>query len=153
MGACANGQTAIASLLLQRGADINRQSNVFNPSLLSSHCHLSNFLSAEWLECSYGCLLLRSHCHRLPSPGEGGGRFTERQCQTHRCSSLLSFNSQNGKTALDIARENLENECAEVLERHFVREVSRSQHPSLPNPALFSLSFTLFIPWPASCNR
>jgi hypothetical protein len=67
--------------------------------------------------------------------------------------SPLSFISQEGKTALDIARERKKNECAEVLERHFDREVSRSQHPSRPNPALTSLSFTLSIPWPVSCDR
>jgi hypothetical protein len=56
--------------------------------------------------------------------------------------SPLSFISQEGKTALDIAREEEKNECAKVLERHFERLVSRSQHPSLANPALPSLLFT-----------
>jgi hypothetical protein len=55
--------------------------------------------------------------------------------------SPLSFISQEGKTALDWARERNKNECAKVLERHFDREVSRSQHPSLANPTLPSLHF------------
>jgi hypothetical protein len=73
--------------------------------------------------------------------------------------SPLSFISQRGKTALDIAREEEkeeeeENECAEVLERHFDREVSRSQHPSLPNPTLPSLLFpSLSSSWPVSCDQ
>jgi hypothetical protein len=133
---------------------MNIKNNVSNPSLISSHCHLSNSLSVGWLECSYGGLLQWSHCHRLPSPGEGGGSFPEKQCQyPPLLFSPLSFISQEGKTAMDIARERQKNECVEVLERHFEREVSRSQHPSLPNPALISLSFTLFIPWPVSCDR
>jgi hypothetical protein len=50
--------------------------------------------------------------------------------------------SQEGQRALDIARERQKNECAEV---------SGYEHPSLP--ALTSLHSTLFILWPASCNR
>jgi ankyrin repeat protein len=45
MRACAYGHTATASLLLERGADINLQTNVSNPSLLSSNCHLSDSFS------------------------------------------------------------------------------------------------------------